>query len=536
MRIWSELIERRNWTTLAVAIGTAALLIGLPIAVWLELRAVSDRILQREAQEIGRIVKDISDYYGREIVAKLHPQGDGAQGVKPREAMRIPPMMSPELGRVISARDGRTTYRFVSDLPFATRAPHQLDGFEQRALAALRQNPTAPVVELSGSLFDRSVRLATPIVMEADCVSCHNSHPESPKRDWKVGDVRGIQEVAIRQPIGANLFAFKYLLLYFGLAAAIGAAFLLIQRRQATIIRGINQELSAANSFLSAVSGKIARYLSPQIYRRIFSGELDAAITTERKKLTIFFSDIKDFTAITERLQPEDLTAILNEYLTEMSALVLKHGGTIDKFIGDAIMAFFGDPHSQGVEEDARACLRMAVEMQDRLVALNARWHHLGLETPLQVRMGINTGYCNVGNFGSDDRMDYTVIGGEANLAARLQAAADNGAIVMSYETYALVRDVVRARPLPPISAKGVSRPVVPYVVEGVVAEQSERPRVINSQTRGVDVFVDLEALDAVAAREARAVLEEAITALDSRAREEDPAPETAGRGPSASR
>ena len=262
----------------------------------------------------------------------------------------MPPMMSPELGRVLSSRDGATKYRFVSDLPFATRAPHQLDSFEKR-----RSRPcgrTRPP-----RLSSCRARSST-----AACDWLHRSswrppawtattpHPDSPKRDWKVGDVRGIQEIAIRQPIGGNVFAFKYLLLYFGMAAAIGVAFLLIQRRQAALISDINQELSAANSFLTAVSGKIARYLSPQIYRSIFSGELDAAITTERKKLTIFFSDIKDFTAITERLQPEDLTAILNEYLTEMSAIALKHGATIDKFVGDAIMAFFGDPETRGIE------------------------------------------------------------------------------------------------------------------------------------------------------------------------------------------
>jgi adenylate cyclase len=112
----------------------------------------------------------------------------------------------------------------VSDLPFATRAPHQLDGFEKEALARLRKNPSIPMVELSGSIFDRSVRVATPILMEAECLACHNIHPDSPRRNWKVGDVRGIQEIAISQAVGPNVLAFKYLLLYFTMAAAIGMA------------------------------------------------------------------------------------------------------------------------------------------------------------------------------------------------------------------------------------------------------------------------------------------------------------------------
>ena len=212
---------------------------------------------------------------------------------------------------------------------------------------------------------------------------------------------------------------------------------------------------------------KIAKYLSPQIYKSIFSGQRDVAIVTERKKLTIFFSDIKDFTATSERLQPEDLTALLNEYLTAMSAIAMEYGATVDKFIGDAVLAFFGDPETRGVSEDARQCLLMAVAMQRRITQLNVEWRNRGVEDPFRVRMGINTGFCNVGNFGSDDRMDYTIIGAEANLAARLQSSAEPGGIVISYETYALVRDIVRATPQEPITMKGIRRQIVPYVVEG---------------------------------------------------------------------
>src|SRR6202035_4813185 len=118
---------------------------------------------------------------------------------------------------------------------------------------------------------------------------------------------------------------------------------------------------------------------------------------------------------------------------------------TIDKFVGDAMLIFFGDPDTKGDAEDAKACLRMAIEMQERIAGLNAKWRNAGIEHPFRVRMGINTGYCNVGNFGSADRMDYTIIGAEANLAARLQSIAAPGQIVASYETYALVRAIVAA-------------------------------------------------------------------------------------------
>jgi adenylate cyclase len=126
-------------------------------------------------------------------------------------------------------------------------------------------------------------------------------------------------------------------------------------------------------------------------------------------------------------MQPEELTALLNEYLTEMSQIAIRHGGSVNKFIGDAMLVFFGDPATQGVVEDAHACVAMAFEMQRRLAELNVRWRKQGIEQPFRARMGINTGYCNVGNFGSDQRMDYTIIGAEANLAARLQSIAQPG-------------------------------------------------------------------------------------------------------------
>ena len=118
---------------------------------------------------------------------------------------------------------------------------------------------------------------------------------------------------------------------------------------------------------------------------------------------------------------------------------------------------FFGDPETRGVAEDAKACLAMAFEMQRRLAELNAQWRGRGIEQPFRARMGINTGFCNVGNFGSDDRMDYTIIGAEANLAARLQSIAQPDGIVLSYETFMLVRDLVRAHPLEPIRLKGIA-------------------------------------------------------------------------------
>jgi class 3 adenylate cyclase len=300
----------------------------------------------------------------------------------------------------------------------------------------------------------------------------------------------------------------------------------LLQEKEAQLNRRLEErsrELEAANDFLVRISTKISHYLAPQIYKSIFSGQKDVTIHTERKELTIFFSDIMGFTATTERLQPEEITLLLNEYFTEMSAIAFKHGGTVDKFIGDALVIFFGDPETRGTVEDARACLNMATEMQRRLAELNVKWRSAGTEQPFRVRMGINTGFCNVGNFGSVDRMDYTAIGGEVNLAARLQSIAEPGHIVISYETYALVRDIVAARALPEISVKGIGRAVAPYVVEGVLDEAGRKIEIFSEHITGLDFYLDPRAVDASALERIRETLKNALAALEGRGGVEAP-------------
>ena len=495
------------------------LLAGLPVAVWLDLRNVTEASLLRQASDVNSIISSVRSYYATNVVGRVLASTGSTQVVHNYEtvpgAIPIPATLSLELGKVISEQQHNIAYRFVSDFPFKTRSPHALDDFETSALTRLRGHPNQEVTAVSSSMFGDRVRLAAPVIMGAACVSCHNSHPESPKRDWKVGDVRGIQEITISQSLASNMFSLKYLLAYFLFMAAVAFTFVAVERRQATTIRGMNGELETANEFLAALSMKISRYLSPQVYKGIFSGQKDVIIHTERKKLTIFFSDIKDFTATTERLQPELITQLLNEYFTEMSNIALAHSGTIDKFIGDAILIFFGDPDTKGEAEDAKACLRMAADMQRKLAELNVKWRNGGIEHPFQARMGINTGFCNVGNFGSADRMDYTIIGAEANLAARLQSIAEPGHIVISYETYALVRDMLVAHALPPITMKGISREVIPYGVEGILDTAGQPINVFSEHMTGADFYLDPRMVNAAAAERLRTVLQQAIAALE---------------------
>ena len=244
---------------------------------------------------------------------------------------------------------------------------------------------------------------------------------------------------------------------------------------------------------LRELSTKLSRYLSPQIYQAIFEGVQETRIRAQRKKLTIFFSDIKDFTQTTEDLEPEDLTYLLNKYFSEMSKIAIEYGATIDKFVGDAMLMFFGDPETRGVKEDALQCLRMAVAMQRRMTDLQGVWRDKGYQRPFEMRIGINTGFCNVGNFGSDVRMDYTIIGSGVNLAARLEQAADPGGILMSYETYVLISDEVNVTERAPVTAKGFAKEIRTFAVEGIQDNVDATRRFIQTQRPGLRLTLDLD-------------------------------------------
>jgi len=239
-------------------------------------------------------------------------------------------------------------------------------------------------------------------------------------------------------------------------------------------------EEKSKNEMFKALSHKLSKYLSPQIYRSIFEGEQDVKLESKRKKLTIFFSDIVNFTATTESMESEDLSQILNHYLNEMSLIALKYGATIDKFIGDAILIFFGDPRSNGVKADAIACLGMSIDMINKLYELEGYWQGMGIPKPFKIRIGINTGFCTVGNFGSEDRMDYTIIGGAVNLTSRIESKANPNEIWISQETYLLIKDEIYCEEIESIVAKGITHPIKIYKVVDFYSNLHERQMVEN--------------------------------------------------------
>lgn len=271
------------------------------------------------------------------------------------------------------------------------------------------------------------------------------------------------------------------------------------------------RDLAKKSNALEQLSSQLAKYLSPQVYESIFTGRQEVKVASHRKKLTVFFSDIAGFTQTAERLESEDLTQLLNHYLTEMSRIALEYGATIDKYVGDAIVIFFGDPESLGVREDALACVRMAIAMRERMRDLQEIWRDLGIESPLKCRMGINTGFCTVGNFGSEDRMDYTIIGGGVNLASRLENAATPGDILISYETYALIKDVIKCDEHGKIQVKGFAYPIATYLVDNAFDLLGSKSTKIREDRPNFKLSLDLDSMTQTDRAQAAATLRAAL-------------------------
>jgi class 3 adenylate cyclase len=199
-----------------------------------------------------------------------------------------------------------------------------------------------------------------------------------------------------------------------------------------------------------------------------------------------------------------------------MSKIALQFGGTIDKYVGDAILIFFGDPDTKGVKADAVACVKMAIAMRKRMRELENVWRASGLEKPPLCRTGINTGFCTVGNFGSEDRMDYTIIGSGVNLACRLEQKAPPGEILISYETYALVKDEVCCQERGPIKVKGISQPVAAYQVVDTYDNLGKSHDLIHEDHRALKIDIDLETMSTDERIHAAKVLQQALERLCS--------------------
>jgi len=203
-------------------------------------------------------------------------------------------------------------------------------------------------------------------------------------------------------------------------------------------------------------------YFPPSVVKKIMGKSTAISTSGKKKEITILFSDIKDFTKLSSEMNPDHIQEILNEYFEAMTNIVFKYEGTLDKFIGDGLMVFFGDPENQ--PDHALRCVKSALEMQEQTKALNIKWEK-EKGCPIKIRIGINTGIAVVGNMGSSRRLSYTALGSNVNLAQRLESAAPVDGILISHKTYLYVKDHVSVRPLSKINAKGFNDPVDAYEI-----------------------------------------------------------------------
>ncbi len=208
------------------------------------------------------------------------------------------------------------------------------------------------------------------------------------------------------------------------------------------------------------------RYVSADVINEIMDDPEHDYMKTDKRELTVLFSDLRGFTAMSEKLEPEQIVEILNEHFETMSKIILKNRGTLDKFVGDEIMAVFGAPIY--TESHALKAIKTALEMHKAQKELSRKMKQkYGVE--VNIGIGVNTGEMVIGNIGSNERMDYTVIGDSVNVASRLCSAAEAGQILMTEKTRAEVRKLVKAKELDPITVKGKSQPINVYNVTGLV-------------------------------------------------------------------
>jgi len=268
---------------------------------------------------------------------------------------------------------------------------------------------------------------------------------------------------------------------------------------------------------LEGVSERLRPYISPQIYSLFGKDVQHAGRRAVRKHLTIFFSDIEGFTEIVDRLEEETVAVILNEYLNTMTEIAIAHGGTVDKFMGDGIMVFFGDPNSRGDKQDAVSCVQMALEMCRELKLLRRNWNQAGIFSELNIRCGINSGYCTVGNFGSQNRMDYTAVGGAVNIASRLEGKAGRNSVLISASTQQLVCEKITCVRQQAVKVKGLSQPIVNYIAEG--DRQGQQPGTVDRTIEGFQISLNPHRVDADEALRILEQVQETLLMVEGTAR-----------------
>lgn len=396
-------------------------------------------------------------------------------------AIPLPSTFAIEIGERISEHNTDVSVRLYSDYPFPWRKAKggTRDAFERQAIDFLNQNPNQKFFRFVQQDGHTLLRYGESSIMQPSCVACHNTHPDSPKKDWEVGDVGGVWEIS--QPldnlvakIGTNLKGTFVMLGGISILGLSGLTLVIGKLRQ--IARELEQrirertaDLADANTDLEKRNRLIrhvfGRYLSDNVVNNLLDSPEGLKLGGERRKVTILTSDLRGFTALSERLQPEQVIDILNLYLEQMADVINHYQGTIDEFMGDGILVLFGAPIAR--EDDAVRAIACACAMQLVMGAVNEKMKALGL-SQLEMGIGINTGEVVVGNIGSEKRAKYGIVGSQVNLAYRIESYTKGGQILVAEETLKQAGTGVRINEQKQVQPKGFKQPIAIYSVYGV--------------------------------------------------------------------
>jgi len=286
-----------------------------------------------------------------------------------------------------------------------------------------------------------------------------------------MGIIMGIS-IPFMRPLKGALFAFSLLIAYLLLAFYSFS-------QKSLCLTVVYPGTTVFFSYLSIIIYKYAteekekkriksifqRYVSSQVVEELLESPDRIVLGGRRREVTILFADIRNFTSIASHMAPEEVVSILNEFFTMITEVIFKYDGTLDKYIGDAVMAIYGAPIKE--ENHAEKALRAALEMQERMELLGRRLLELGIE-PIKIGIGINTGEAVIGNIGSLQRMEYTAIGDSVNLASRLEEVAKSDQILISESTYQVVKGIVKVRVLEPMAIAGKAELIQVYEVLGL--------------------------------------------------------------------
>ncbi len=457
-----QLLHRRTILLLAILFlaGTAAALWNMSrlSSNLIHSQAIADTVLYVQTLDAART------YYSTNAVDRV--KGVDSIAVTPHytkqaAAIPVPSTFMIELGQTLSQQTTGISVRLYSDYPFPWRRETSTpkDEFEQQALIALRQQPDQPFIRFESFQGLPSLRFAQADIMKPSCVACHNTYPDSPKRDWKVGDVGGVLTVTtplnkLTRITNRGLQGTFVMLGGLLLLALLGIMVVISRLRhtsQELELRVVERtaQLQAANRQVQAEQEKSERLLMnilPEpIAQRLKDGH--SSIADGFSEATILFADLVNFTELSAQITPTELVAILNEIFSSFDRLTETYELEKIKTIGDAYMVVGGLPNPR--VDHAEAIAEMALDMRDELARFN-RDHNQNC----QIRIGINTGPVVAGVIGTK-KFIYDLWGDTVNVASRMESQGLTGKIQVSATTYERLKHRYVLKPRGTVYVKG---------------------------------------------------------------------------------